>query len=232
MNDTDHATRLARLERIEAFLDSRFPEWNATKPTPAPHPLAGLEYQSFLVPPGGNWTPADFFDEGVWKDQYTNSVRCRDATTHAPVSLWQVAKRLGVEHPVPEGVRWTDVEYTYFGPDYGDGWGHCSRAAPRDRWGVPGDDKYDYRLTAQYDHQPITYAQFREILGREDKVETSHDFRVGDLVEVVDAPERSFWGCWFRTGERFVVDAIDGSAVRSHHDLWIGSNAVRLISRP
>lgn len=34
MNDTDHAIRLDRIRRIEAFLDSRFPEWNA--PTPAP----------------------------------------------------------------------------------------------------------------------------------------------------------------------------------------------------
>jgi hypothetical protein len=112
-NDTDHAIRLERLERIENFLDSRFPEWNNTKPTPAPHPLAGLEYQHLDAKEDPSFAEywyspepctIEFLLEGY-------AIRAwRDSTTHAPVPLWQVAKRLGVEHPVPNAVRWTDVE--------------------------------------------------------------------------------------------------------------------------
>jgi hypothetical protein len=92
----------------------------------------------------------------------------RDSTTHAPVPLWQVAKRLGVEHPVPPEVRWTDVEWLN---DDHNLW-ESATTWPKSSWiscngGM--DARRDYRLTAQYDHQPISCAQFREILGRENK---------------------------------------------------------------
>jgi hypothetical protein len=217
----------AEIDRLIAEIEAEF-----DKPTPVPHPLAGLEWHV----DGGPWYPGH-----IWEVDWDWDYEWRDSTTHAPVPLWQVAKRLGVEHPVPDAVRWTDVEYTHFGPDYDDDWELCKAAVSKSSWGTESDERNRrFRLTAQYDHQPISCAQFREILGREDKpaseveckTKPAPDFRVGDLVEVVDAPDKSFWGCWFHTGERFVVSKVHGDTVRSHHDLWIGSNAIRLISRP
>jgi hypothetical protein len=229
----------AEIDRLIAEIEAEF-----DKPTPAPHPLAGLEYQHLDAKEDPSFAEywyspepctIEFLLEGY-------AIRAwRDSTTHAPVPLWQVAKRLGVEHPVPPKVRWTDVEWSHASEDFWQaaGWGGTQYS-----WKIEMAGKYEnhykFRLTAQYDHQEITCAQFREILGREDKpaseveckTKPAPDFRVGDLVEVVDAPDKSFWGCWFHTGERFVVSKVHGDTVRSHHDLWIGSNAIRLISRP
>jgi hypothetical protein len=87
-NDTDHAIRLERLERIENFLDSRFPEWNNTKPTPVPHPLAGLEWRVN----GGPWYPGH-----IWEVDWDWNYEWRDSITHARVPLSEVARRLGVK---------------------------------------------------------------------------------------------------------------------------------------
>jgi hypothetical protein len=220
----------AEIDRLIAEIEAEF-----DKPTPAPHPLAGLEYEGKGMP--GKWFVTG--DNGFF-EQYPHAYmvrKWRDFTTHAPVPLWQVAKRLGVEHPVPNAVRWTDVEWLN---DDHNLW-ESATTWPKSSWiscngGM--DARRDYRLIAQYDHQEITYAQFRKILGREDKpaseveckAATANDnplYQVGDLVEVVEK-----FGPWFYVGERFFVHRVDGEYIIRRDKMMIASEQVRLISRP
>lgn len=163
---------------------SAYADGPPVSPPPAPHPLAGLE---FRWTDSDVWRRPDKYTVVEWLDPVEQDEPCdytgafwRDSTTHAPVPLWQVAKRLGVEHPVPAEVRWTDVEYQNKEPrgTSADTWRLCHNTCGKRLWGTESDRiEFAFRLTAAYDHQPITYAQFREILAREDKV---------DQVEVTD----------------------------------------------
>jgi hypothetical protein len=213
-NDTDHAIRLERLERIENFLDSRFPEWNNTKPTPAPHPLAGLEYQHLDAKEDPSFAEywyspepctIEFLLEGY-------AIRAwRDSTTHAPVPLWQVAKRLGVEHPLA-GLEYEDEEMGTYS------WIAC------DSKSAMIADYRPYKFRDSTTHAPVPLWEVAKRLGKE---HPAPGFRIGDLVEVVE-PMRP----WFEAGERFVVHLVDGEYIIRRDKMMIASEQVRLISRP
>jgi hypothetical protein len=80
----------------------------------------------------------------------------------------------------------------------------------------------------------ITEEQFLQAVRNSDErvveifmAEAEPQFRVGDLVEVT-----ADMLPWFRTGERFHVDACFGSYVRRRDRMIIDPDSLRLISRP
>lgn len=185
-----------RLSRMEARVSALEP---GGEPEPAQHPLAGLEYQWTRMAVDGVWTDPTDISVPALREQYAHELVWRDSTTHAPVPLWQVAKRLGVERPVPDAVRWTDVEYEH---KHSGEWIPCDGSymqLQKSEWESDAYHPHSLRLTAQYDHQEISYGQFREILSREDKpaepeaVLYREDVEAGLLTWGVRSNPSSYW---------------------------------------
>ena len=141
-----------------------------------------------------------------------------------------------VGDPVPDGVRWTDVEFSWRSGEWHpckDKDGDCDVAYWIEQ-ATSEERGRQLRLTAQYDHQPITYAQFREILGREDKAASeveckpspAPDFRVGDLVEVVKD-----WREWGQ-GERFIIEWVGIESAGKTSDIMVPFDHLRKLVRP
>jgi hypothetical protein len=107
-------------------------------------------------------------------------------------------------------------------------------------WVTPSGPWENYKALSSMHHlrhrhtkAAITKEQFLQAIRNSDErvvkaeAEAEPQFQVGDLVEVT-----ADLFPWFRTGERFHVDDCFGSHVQRRDETVVGTNRLRLISRP